>query len=88
MSILLGNLSLDKIETRMGVKFPEEIRPSLLNTKQESANTSLLKCNEWHCFDIPFTMVCGSKALAQKIYDSMKPLIPNIKTALELSIKE
>lgn len=88
MSILLGNLSVEQIENRMGVSFPETIKTDLLENRQESADTSTLKTGEWHCFDIPFTMVCGSRELAQKIFDSMQELISDIKTPLQLSIKE
>jgi hypothetical protein len=87
MGIMLGNQSVEQIEKRMGVSFPENIREELLNNRQHSADTSLLDKEEWHCFDIPFTMVCGSMELAQKIFDSMKTLVPEIKEALHLSIK-
>lgn len=87
MSIMLGNQSVDQIEKRMGVIFPKEIRCELLESRQHEADTNKLKPNQWHCFDIPFTMVCGSMELAQKIFDNMKPLVPEIKEALRLSIK-
>ena len=88
MSILLGNLSLEQIEDRMGVIFPEDLRAHLLKNQQDSADTSKLKSGNWHCFDIPFTMVCGSMGLAQKIYSAMNPFAADIKTALRLSVRE
>ena len=86
MSILLGNLSVEQIEKRMGVTFPEPIREDLISGRQNDANTSKLKSQEWHCFDIPFTMVCGSMEFAKGIFDSMQDQVAEIKTPLKLSI--
>ena len=88
MSIYLGNLSITRMEDRMGIKFPEPFRTELGKTKQESADTSKLKKDGWHCFDMPFTLVCGSMEFAQNIADELKPLIPDITTPLQVSIQE
>ena len=70
------------------IKFPEPFRKEFNYGKQENADTSKLKKDEWHCFDLPFTMVCGSMDLAQKVYDKLKPQQSDIKTPLRISIQE
>ncbi len=87
MNILLGNLTIKDIENRLDVTFPEELITLLNDTRQVSADTSLLKDNEWHCFDIPFTIVCGSREFAMKIYGFLSPLAESMKEPLQISIR-
>ena len=70
MGIMLGNLSVAEIEKRAGVKFPEELKQLMQDTHQDEASN--IKDGKWHCFDIPFTIVCGGMPIAQKIYDHLK----------------
>lgn len=88
MSIYLGNLSIERMEDQMGIKFPEPFRTEFGKTRQNSADTSKLKKDGWHCFDMPFTLVCGSKEFAQKIYDALKPQIKDIVQPLQVSVQE
>jgi hypothetical protein len=40
------------------------------STYQASANN--IAEGKWHCFDIPFTLVCGGMPLAKKIYNHLR----------------
>lgn len=86
MTIHLWNLSIVEIEKRLGIEFPEEIREFMKLTRQENA-TQIDKW-EWHCFDIPFNMVCGDMETAQKIYDSVKTRSKECKRALQFSLSQ
>ncbi len=70
MSIMLGNLTVNEIEKRTGVDFPEDIRKFMNESHQDSANT--LMPGKWHCYDIPFCLVCADMETAKKIYESVK----------------
>ena len=86
MSYMLGNLSIEEIEGRLGIEFPETIREFMKISKQDTANN--IKPGKWHCFDIPFNLVCGDMATAQKIYDSVKDRSKECKTMLQFSIQD
>lgn len=82
--MMLGNLSVEQIEKRTGVDFPEEIRVFLKeNHQSEAAN---VKKGKWHCFDIPFTMVCGDIETATKIYESVKDKSSAFKERMQISV--
>jgi len=83
---MLGNLSADQIEHRMGITFPDDLKEVLKKYYQREATN--IKPGYWHCFDMPFTMVCGNKDLAQLVFDKLSPLIPDIKTPLNVAIVE
>jgi len=84
MSIYLGNLNIDEIEKRAGVDFPEELRDYMKPRKQESAND--VKQGEWHCFDIPFVLVCGDMDTATEIHSHLKALSSDFKEPLQISL--
>ena len=84
MSIMLGNLTVEEIEKRTGVNFPDEIRLFMKETNQQEASN--IKKGKWHCFDIPFNIVCGDIETAQKIYDSVKDRANEVKQQLGFSI--
>ena len=84
MSIYLGNLSIEEIESRSGVKFPKELIDYMEPRKQN--NASNVKAGEWHCFDTPFTLVCGDRATAEEIYKHLGPLSKKFKEPLQISL--
>ena len=83
--MMLGNLSTTQIEKRIGIDFPDEIREFMRNSNQSRANN--VKDGRWHCFDIPFHMVCGDMETAQIIYDSIKDRTSEVKEQLQFSIR-
>ena len=84
--MMLGNLSITEIEDRIGINFPEDTREFMKKNYQRSAQN--INNGEWHCFDIPFCLVCGSMDTAKKIYDSVKDRAGEVKEQLQISINE
>ncbi len=82
--MMLGNLSVKQIEERLGIEFPEEIREFMKNTHNPDANN--IPCGKWHCFDLPFNMVCGDLETATKIYESVKEKSSECKTTMQISL--
>ena len=62
---LLGNLSLGQIEERAGVSISAEAREELSAMRQEEAKH--IAPGKWHCFDLPFMILCGDKPTAEKV---------------------
>lgn len=83
MNLMLGNLNVSQIEERLGVNFPQEIREFMAKTHEPNANN--IPVGKWHCFDIPFNLVCGDIETATKIYNSLKDS-KVIKQRLQFSI--
>ena len=61
--IMLGNQTVSQIESRLNIKLTEEQKELLNSTRQENVSVPLGE-GKWHCYDIPFTMVCDSKKTA------------------------
>ena len=83
---MLGNLSVDQMERRMGITFPDDLKEVLLKYHQEVATD--VKPGFWHCFDMPFTMVCGNADLAELVREKLTPLVDKIITPLSVAIVE
>jgi len=84
MGFMLGNLNVSEIEKRMAVNFPDEIRDFMKETHQSEASN--IAKGKWHCFDMPFHLVCGDIETATKIYNSVKDKSKEIKESLRISI--
>ena len=67
---MFGNISFSEIEARLGIKFPQDIAYFMSNNHQASAQNVMP--GKWHCFDIPFNLVCGDIDTAKKIYGAIK----------------
>ena len=85
MGIYLGDLSIKEIENRSGVKFPEELVEYLKPRYQEKANH--IQPGKWHCFDIPFVLVCGDMETAKEIYKHLKPFSGDFKKQMGISVQ-
>jgi hypothetical protein len=81
---MLGNLTIKEIETRMGINFPEDIKKYMAENHQSEA--SKVKYGKWHCFDIPFILVCGDIGTATKIYNSVQDKVDECKESLQFSV--
>ena len=84
MNIMLGNLNVSQIEKRLGIEFPEEIRDFMKQTHQSNANN--ISEGKWHCFDMPFNLVCGDIETATKIFNSIKDKSSECKERLQISL--
>ena len=81
---MLGNLSVSQIETRLCIEFPESTREFMNRTHQPNANN--ITEGKWHCFDIPFVLVCGDKETATIIYTSVADRSSECKEPLQFSL--
>lgn len=86
MPFLLGNLTIDEMQSRSGVQFPPELIEYMQSRHQPEADN--IKPGKWHCFDIPFTLVCGDIDTAQHIYGYLKPLSASFKQKMGISIQQ
>lgn len=84
MNIMLGNQSVSQIEERLGIEFPEDIREFMRKTHQDSATH--IEKGKWHCFDLPFKLVCGDIETATKIFNSVKDRSDECKEQLQFSL--
>jgi len=82
MNIYLGNLSVEQIEQRLGIELTENNRKELRSSRQEKA--SGIESNKWHCFDIPFTIVCGGKHFAEKLTKMLTPYADKMNCPIEI----
>lgn len=80
----LGNLSIESMERRAGVQFPQELKDFMKGSHQEIASD--IKAGKWHCFDMPFILVCGGNDMAQKIYGFLAPLSAQFKEPLHIGV--
>ena len=81
---MLGNLNVIEIEKRLGIDFPIEIRDFMNKNYEHKAND--IPIGKWHCFDIPFVLVCGDLETATKIYNSVKDKSSECKEQLGISV--
>jgi hypothetical protein len=81
---MLGNLYLEQMEKRMGIEFPEELKTVLNQYHQSEANN--IKEGFWHCFDLPFTFVCGGPDLAELMVKHLSPMTDKIISPLQVSV--
>lgn len=83
--MMLGNMSVKDMEARAGVKFPDELIEYMNLRRQEHATN--ISADEWHCFDIPFYLLCGSQEVASEIFRHLGPLSAEFKTTLQIGTK-
>lgn len=84
--MLLGNLNIEEIQKRSGVTFPEELVEYMKPRKQEGASN--IKVGKWHCFDIPFVLVCGDMETAKEIFKYLEPMSKQFKEKLQISLQK
>lgn len=84
MSIYLGNLSIEEIERRAGIKLPPDLADFMEPRRQQEANN--VKPGKWHCFDIPFTLVCGDMETAVEIHRHLVPFSKDFKEPLQIAL--
>jgi hypothetical protein len=80
--MMLGNLSVEQMEERLGIKFPTELVEYLSTRHQDRAEH--LAADTWHCFDIPFTLMCYDRAMAEKIFNFLRPFSTEMKTQIQI----
>ena len=86
MNIYLGNLSTDEIELRAGVDFPKELKDFMKSTHQECATG--IASGKWHCFDMPFLLLCGDMDTAKTIYSHIEHLSKAFKVPMQIGVQQ
>jgi hypothetical protein len=84
MAIMLGNLTLDEMQRRSGVEFPFELIAFMASTYQSEAQD--VKPGKWHCFDMPFTLVCGDIETAREIFKHLSPLSASFREQMHIAL--
>lgn len=85
MGIMLGNLTVAEIEKRIGVDFSQDVRDFMDAARQAKAGP--VAPGAWHCFDLPFCIVCGDVRTATRIYNSVKGRAHEVKENLEFAVQ-
>lgn len=65
MGIYLGDLTVEQIETRLGVELSAEDKETLKASHQAAVNDTPIEHGKWHCFDIPFMLMTSDKETAK-----------------------
>jgi hypothetical protein len=81
---MLGNLTIEQIEKRAGVKFPDELVEYMKPRWQQKAEN--VGIGKWHCFDLPFNLVCGDMETATEIHNHLKAFSRDFKEPLQISL--
>lgn len=84
--ILLGNLTIEQMESRSGVEFPAALKEYMADRHQPAASN--IAAGKWHCFDIPFQLVCGDMETAQTVYGHLSPLSASFKEPLQIGVQQ
>jgi hypothetical protein len=84
MAIMLGNLTVEDMQQRLGSEFPAELIEYMKERHQQYAQ--VIEAGKWHCFDVPFTVVCGDMDTAQEIYRHLSPLASSFKQSMQIAI--
>ena len=80
--MMLGNLSVSQIESRLGIELSEANKAFLNNTHQQEAER--IVSGKWHCFDIPFFFACGGIAFTKEIIDIFSPYASKVKIPMQI----
>ena len=84
MSIYLGNLTVKQIEKRLGIELTDDERAEL-ESYRENVCDKVTGRNVWHCYDIPFELVVGSKKTADVVYKILFPYSSKMQCQLRVS---
>ena len=77
MSIYLGNLTPEQIESRLGIELTAADKELLKKTHQPEANNVLIAPGKWHCFDIPFMLMTHDMKTANMFVDIFRKYEPS-----------
>ena len=82
--MMLGNMTIKEMEDRAGVKFPDELIEYMKPRHQHKAEG--VESGQWHCFDLPFVLLCGDMETATEIHNHLKPFSADFKVPLNMSL--
>ena len=85
MNIMLGDLTLAEMERRSGVEWPKELKSYMADRRQAKATN--IEPGKWHCFDLPFMLVCGDMETAKTIYSHLSGLSSSFKEKMQIGVQ-
>lgn len=77
MSIYLGNLTPEQIESRLGINITAEDKELLKKTHQPEVNNVPIALGKWHCFDLPFMIMTSDVKTARMFVDIFSKYEPS-----------
>lgn len=77
MSIYLGNLTPEQIESRLGINITAEDKELLKKTHQPEVNNVPIAPGKWHCFDLPFMIMTSDVKTARMFVDIFSKYEPS-----------
>lgn len=77
MSIYLGNLTPEQIESRLDIELTAEDKELLKKTHQPEVNNVPIAPGKWHCFDIPFMLMTHDIKTASMFADIFRKYEPS-----------
>ena len=83
MSIMLGDLDVSNIEKRLGITLEDNDRETLISMRQHDAQN--IQPGKWHCFVIPFMILCGDIETCQTVCEILRPYSGVMKGQLCIS---
>lgn len=86
MGFMLGNLTAEQMQARAGVSFPEELLHFLRRTHDPIA--AGVRPGQWHCFDVPFAMVCGDMETATTVHQYLAPLSSQFAEIMQIMVED
>ena len=86
MSIMLGNFSTEQLQIILGIELSKE-ESDLLESMRQNEASNIAK-DKWHCFDMPFVLICGSMDTAIKVHEVLLPYSEKMKRQIKISIEK
>lgn len=84
-NLMLGNLTVEEMEHRLGITLTDAQRTRMSDIRCNDAQN--IPEGQWHCFDIPFVVICGSLEVAYMWRDILEPKEKELQTRIEFAIQ-
>lgn len=82
---MLGNLTVKEMEHRLGITLTDTQRTRMSDIRCNDVQN--IPEGQWHCFDIPFVVICGSLEVAYMWRDILEPREKELQTRIEFAIQ-
>lgn len=83
--IMLGNLSVEQMEKRLGIALKDEDR-DVLSALRENVCNKVAGNDKIHIHDIPFFIVCGTKETYDRVIALLTPYANEFNATLQIAI--
>ena len=78
----IGDFNTTDIEKKLNITLSDTDRDKLESMRQSKANDIIP--GKWHCFDMPFQILCGDKGTASLVYDILAPYRAQMKGIIQI----